>query len=584
MVKNFCKKIFFLMTIYSLSIFSQVREIDSVNSINYEVIVSNLQKYEIVFKNNLNNAQNNNYEQGIAKSFSKLALIFYLKGEYDKSTEYHLNAIALFQKLNMSDELAEEYAELGYQMKLLNLKKSNEYMQQAISIAERNKLQPFRISKIYDNYGVIKEMQEQYDSAQYFYLKAFNIKKTLDDSIGIPYSLNKLAVLKAKQNNFSEAYRYLNISDEYRSKEPEDFGRIENLSLHADFLAMQNFTNQAIEKYQEVYNSAKSINYTYLMLYSLEKLSELFRKKEDFKNALASFQLYESLKDSLYSIDIKTRIAQLENAYETEQKNKQLAESQYLLRLTEQQLFFAIVTVLLLTLIFIGIYKYLTLRKKRDIAELEYNVRIKSALLEKQITDEKLKISRELHDNIGSQLTFIISSLDNIIFKSPNSNDIRILNSLKEFTRNALNDLRSTIWAMKQQEGDSEHLVLKVTEFISKLNETLTEIKFVLKNNLSKKFKLTSVQILNLFRIIQEAVQNSIKHSNAKEVSVSFEDNSDGFGIIIKDNGTGFDPQNLKGGYGLSNMQKRSQEAGGIFEIKTNNNGTEIICRLNLSE
>ncbi len=583
MIKYCCKKIFFLIVVYSLNTFSQIKEIDSINSINYEDIVSNLQKYEIVFKNNLNEAQKNNYEQGIAKSLSKLALIFYLKGEYDKSTEYHLDAIAFFQKLNMYDELAEEFAELGYQLKRIDLKKSNEYMQQAISIAEINKLQPFRISKIYDNYGVIKEMQEQYDSAQYFYLKALNIKKTLNDSIGIPYSLNKLAVLKATLLNFKEAYRYLKLSDEYRSKEKGEFGRIENLSLHADFLAMQNYTDQAIEKYQEVYNSAKKINYTYLMLYSLEKLSELYRKKQDFKNALTSFQFYTSLKDSVDNVDIKTRIAQLEIAYETEQKSKQLAESQYLLQIREQQLFFAIITVILLILIFIGIYKYLALRKKRDIAELEYNARIKSALLEKQITDEKLKISRELHDNIGSQLTFLISSLENITYKNPESPDVNILNSLKEFSRSALNDLRNTIWAMKQREGDSDHLVLKVTEFISKLNETIPTINFVLVNNLSKNYQLSSTQILNLFRIIQEAVQNSIKHSNAKEVSVSFEDNSGGFEIIIKDNGIGFDSRKQNVGYGLTNMQKRSHEAGGIFEINSNNQGTEVICKINFN-
>ncbi len=135
---------------------------------------------------------------------------------------------------------------------------------------------------------------------------------------------------------------------------------------------------------------------------------------------------------------------------------------------------------------------------------------------------------------------------------------------------------------MKQQEGDSDRLVLRVTEFISKLNESISEINFVLKNNLSRNFKLTSTQLLNLFRIIQEALQNSIKHSKAKDVSVLFEEKSDGFEIKIRDNGIGFDLNNINGGCGLSNMEIRSQESGAIFEINSNNNGTEVICKIKI--
>ncbi len=129
-----------------------------------------------------------------------------------------------------------------------------------------------------------------------------------------------MTVLYANLGQFDKAYKYLNKSDLYRAKEQGDFGRIENLSLHADFLSLQNKIDEAIKKYEEVFQSAKKINYTYLVLYSLQNLSELFRKKGDFENALKNYQLYYSLKDSVDNVDVKTRIAQLEIAYETEQK------------------------------------------------------------------------------------------------------------------------------------------------------------------------------------------------------------------------------------------------------------------------
>lgn len=558
---------------------SNLNQIDSINSIEYQEIVSNLLKHEMIFSDNLNEARKIHYEKGIAKCLSNLALVHYLKGDYDKSTQYHLEAINIFEKSEMFQELCEEYGELGYQMKRINLSKANEYMQKAIYLAEDKNIPLFRKTKLYDNYGVIKEMMEQYDSAFSFYRKALKIKEQLNDSIGIPYSLNKIAVLYASLKNFDKAYEYLSLSDKIRAKEKGEFGRIENLSLHADFLSMDNKIDEAINKYEEVLRSAKQINYTYLILYSLQNLSDLYRKKNDYQNAYLNAQMYYNLKDSIDNIDVKSRIAQLEIAYQTEQKNKLLAESQYQLKSREQQLLFAIVTVLLLVLIFIGVYKYQSLKKKRALAELEYKVNLQTALLEKKIVDDKLKLSRELHDNIGSQLTFIISSLDNLIYTSPETKLSETIRNVKDFSRNALMDLRNTIWAIKKQDGTVEDLLLKVSEFISKIGDSIKNISFELDNRLNNNLKLNSTQMLNIFRIIQEAVQNAIKYSECDSIKIIFQTNENLFDLFIKDNGKGFDLKNVSEGNGLINMRKRCEESGGEFILNSNSEGTEIKCQ-----
>ncbi|MCX8105682.1 MAG: tetratricopeptide repeat protein [Ignavibacterium album] len=578
MINGIKVKLILQAIICTLNLFGQGSIIDSINSTDYQEIVSNLQKYEIIFQNNLNAARKINYEKGIAKSLSNLALVHYLKGDYEESTQFHIEAINIFEKLEMIPELSEEYGELGYQMKRMNLPKANEYMQKAISIAETNNIPSFRMSKLYDNYGVIKEMMEQYDSAFHFYRKALKIKEELNDSIGIPYSLNKISVLYAKLKRFDRAYEYLLLSDKLRAKEKGDFGRVENLSLHADFLEMQNKVDEAIKKYEEVYNAANKINYTYLVLYSLQKLSELYKKKNDFQNALIKSHMYYGLKDSVDNVEIKSRIAHLEIAYQTEQKNKLLAESQYQLKSREQQLLFALVTVILLILIFIGIYKYQSLKKKRDLAEVEYKGKLQSAILEKQLVAEKLKLSRELHDNIGSQLTFIISSLDNLIYRLKESELTDAISTVKNFSRNALTDLRNTIWAIKQQDGTVEDLSIRVTELISKLSDTIPNKKFDIENQIRNNIKLNSTQMLNLYRIIQESIQNSVKYSECNSIKIIFFTDEDSFRLIIKDDGKGFDIENTNIGNGIENMCRRCEESGGKFELKSSQFGTEIIC------
>lgn len=573
-----------LIFVYSnLKSQSKSSEIDSINSISYEEIVSNLQKYKDIFNENLSQSTQIGYEKGIAKALSNLALIHYLEGDYDESTNYHIEAIKIFEKNNMFDELSNEYGELGYQMKRRDLKKAVEYMQSAIFIAEEKKLPNFKLSKLYDNYGVLKEMENQFDSAFYFYNKALQIKKSLQDSIGIPYSLNKIAVLKATLGDFKEAYSYLNLSDEFRNKEKGDFGRLENLSLHGDFLFMENKIDEAINKFNEVFNLAGKINYSYLALYSLENLIKLYKKKKDYYQALEKMELYTSLKDSIDNFQVRSRIAQLEIAFDTLKKDRLLAENQLKLVAKEQQLIFTISSLILVIIIFTGVYKYQQLKKKKELSEIEYRAKIKNAEMERSLTEEKLRISRELHDNIGSQLTFIISSLDNILYKNSISESKNSINAIKDFGRNALADLRNTIWAMKQQNGTFETLLLKVNELISKLNESLSSLTIEILNDVKIDDHLSSIQMLNLYRVIQEAIQNAIKHSGATTIKINFSNDDSKFILVIADNGKGFNVNENNFGNGINNMKRRCSEIGGDFYIESNESGTRIKCVIELN-
>lgn len=96
---------------------SILERIDSINSIPYVDIVSNLIKHKYLFEDNLQLARNINYNEGIARARSKLALIEYLLGKYDVSINHHIEAIKIFGSLKIYEDLSDEYGELGYQQK-----------------------------------------------------------------------------------------------------------------------------------------------------------------------------------------------------------------------------------------------------------------------------------------------------------------------------------------------------------------------------------------------------------------------------------------------------------------------------------
>lgn len=581
MFKKFIK-IIFILVLYSSITFGQISTltIDSVNSIGFEKIVANLRQSLNIFSENLQNARKINYKKGEGIALANLGLVNYLLGEYDKSTEFYIKAIDIFSQNNMQLELADAYGELGYQLKRRDLKKANDYMRKAIEIGKNAMNNQGIMSKLYDNYAVLKEMENSLDSSLYYSKKALEIKIKNNDSVGIPFSLNKIATTYANQKKFKEAVDYLNLSDIYRNKEEGNFGKAENLALRSDFFYYQGKIDSALHYYKKTLNLSQSLNYNYLISYSLENISNLYLLKNDYKNAFEYYKRFRVYKDSLDNLEKNSRIAQLEIAFETEQKDKLLAQSELQIQQRNLWLFLSLISIILI--ISFSIFVYKNQQQKREIAirDIELQNEIKRAQLERKLFDEKLRISRELHDNIGSQLTFIISSIDNITYANKADPNLTNLSALKEFSRSALFDLRNTIWAMKEEKGDFEKLYLKVNDFVQRLDASLFGINISVQNNLASNYELSSIQMLNLFRIIQEALQNSVKHSSAENIQIIFSETEDKPSIVVKDDGKGFDISKESSGNGLENMKRRSELSNANLQIKSDKNGTSVIISI----
>ena len=92
------------------------------------------------------------------------------------------------------------------------------------------------------------------------------------------------------------------------------------------------------------------------------------------------------------------------------------------------------------------------------------------------------------------------------------------------------------------------------------------------------KMKFTSLKGINVYRTIQEAVNNAIKYAEAKNISVEVEKINNQIKIVIQDDGKGFDLETADLGNGIQNMKKRIDDVGGTFEINSwQNKGTKII-------
>jgi len=343
---------------------------------------------------------------------------------------------------------------------------------------------------------------------------------------------------------------------------------------------MEGKIDSAIYKYNQCLQSANSLGYTFLQQYCNQQLSESYKLQNDFKRALEHYQLYTASVDSVNDQKTRATIAELEINYETAQKNKLLAVQKFELKQRTLLLIIAAVSIACLILLIVWTYKYQIQKREWVKQEMELRSKLREAELVNKISAEKLRISRELHDNIGSRLTFIISSLDNLIFsKLPNILPAK-LSTLRTFGRETLDDLRNTIWAMKNEAGTVEQLSLKIRELIQKLTANNEQINIIAEQHLSETIQLSSIQMLNLYRIVQEALQNSVKHANPTTIVIRFDSMPKGFSLSIQDNGSGFDSNHVHQGNGIPNMQVRCQEAGGVLQLQSSAEGTVIKCQI----
>ena len=216
--------------------------------------------------------------------------------------------------------------------------------------------------------------------------------------------------------------------------------------------------------------------------------------------------------------------------------------------------------------------------------QLQKENELKDALLkietQNKLQDQRLRISRDLHDNIGAQLTFVISSIDNLKFAYATQEPImqEKLSLISNFTRETISELRDTIWAMNKDNINIEDLKTRISNFIdnAKLSSNGIEFSFTYNQETLADTVFSSEEGMNIYRIIQEAINNAIKHAEASRISVEVKENDMNIILSIGDNGKGFKPQEIEEGNDLRSMNKRANELKAALQISALNPGTLI--------
>ena len=331
---------------------------------------------------------------------------------------------------------------------------------------------------------------------------------------------------------------------------------------------------------------------------ALQLLSEAYYDKGDSDLAYTTSQAFINKKDSLFQIAKTKAMFELEAKYQAEKKEKELSEQQ--LQLTQNKieidkknnLIYGLLSLaFLLGLIGYLFYGQQRLKNRQLLKENELKTALVHIETQNRLQDQRLRISRDLHDNIGSQLTFIISSIDTLKY-GLTAGEGKIKNKLSEigmFTKTTINELRDTIWAMNKENITFDDLQYRLNIFMATVTRASEHIKFnfTVDSDIDPTYSFTAEEGVNLYRIIQEAVNNALKYAfaNSEELEhtmeVSIHKTMDYFHVEVTDNGVGFELSEVTLGNGLSNMQKRAKDLNSELKLTSMlGQGTSIVFNI----
>lgn len=354
------------------------------------------------------------------------------------------------------------------------------------------------------------------------------------------------------------------------------------LTNNKEYSEARKMFDEAIKTYQNA-DDNPSLLYAYL-----EK-KRMLMQIEDYEAA-------SKLSDSIYGLSIANYnkrfadgISEMETKYKTAEKEREIleqradiAEKELLLQKRQYQIYGVLGLALLFCLLGYLFYNQQKLKNRQLVKENKLKVALKEIETQNKLQEQRLRISRDLHDNIGAQLSFIISSIDNLKYASKDASDEfkDKLGYISEFTSATIDQLRDTIWAMNKDEISITDLQSRTLAFIEKAKVAKQDVKFKFDNEVESTIQFTAIEGMHLFRVIQEAINNSLKYANADLITITFEEITNQLVFTITDNGVGFEKETVQLGNGLRNMQKRMDEINADIDINSKlSEGTEIVVK-----
>lgn len=389
-----------------------------------------------------------------------------------------------------------------------------------------------------------------------------------------PMFYNNLALCHLGLKQVDSAITFINKAIEIDTKLKSVINLGADYVSLADIYVSLNMIDSANHYFEIAMNTFRKNN-------NLNHLLSLYKYKKSFSQTRNNHQETIILQDSIQSIESRINIINLKRSvellnieFESERKSNEIVEKS--LRLRNQQFIIIILSLsaLISIIVFLGFYG--SLKRKNRQRQAEQNLKLLEVSAESELR-ERERIAKDLHDNIGQKLAVVQMQVSSV-------EEIKELESTSLLIKDLAKDIRNishNLYPAKLEIGLVEALkaLTEQLNFSGGINAKIDT------QNYSEIIKLDKSLRLILYRIVQEFIHNSLKHSSAQNILISLKIEDEVLVLELTDDGVGIDIDKLKtsNGLGFNNIQKQIKEISGEFQVISSvGNGMKQIIKIRI--
>ncbi len=507
--------------------------------------------------------ENNHLKHKLFGTYANIGQTFLREKEYNKAEEYLNKAMKMQEYAENKAQLIQIYHKYFIIYSSTNqLDKGKVVMDSAMAIS--NIVNNLELKQaVFVNFGRLYELRSEYQKAKDYYLIGLKLTDSINNNSYRSRILNNLSSVSNSLNQMADA---------------------------------EKFAVEALRFAKEI-NSFEDLNYAYGNL----KLAEIHNG--NYKQALAFAQLEFAYADSLSSTASKENVRMLEAKYEKEKKEKEIADLKLINAVKElaiikrnRLLITGSITASALLLIITLLYR--SSRQKRIIAEKDKTLKdeqIKFLKGQQQVVSlqsmvngqetERTRIAKDLHDGLGGLFSTIKMHFSSLQHENENlkknplfSKSYDMVNTASEEVRRIAHNMMPEVLIKLGLEQATQELCNSISA--GKLLQVSLQ-----SYGMGKRLN-ASTEIM-LFRIMQELLNNIIKHANATEAIIQFNRDGNRLSVTVEDNGRGFNMQETddKTHAGLESVQNRVTYLNGKFSIESQKEiGTTVMMDFLINE
>ena len=497
------------------------------------------------------------------EGYNLMANAYYYKGDLNTAIKYYLKVAAILEDGGNPVHLGYLYSNIAVLLgETNNDDKQIEYLQKSYKLLDENNDERL-IATITSNLGLTYYHIKDTINSIKWSEKALELSELSNDLMAKTQTYLTLSLI---EKDLNKSLKYAEQSVKYADELKDKIHQARAYNRYAAALNQigasdkaLNYAERAVALAQEIGDNVTLPQASYTaatIAYNLE----LKAKASDY------YHIYAIIKDSLTPIENAREINDINVKYETEKKEKQIAEQKLKIQTQQSSLLYAILFGALLVSILGGIFIYNRKAQKLKLKQLQQekeNAILNSFILGEE--RERKRISQDLHDGVAAMIGAAKMSLESIPHLSKEK-QMEQFSKVKQILENTHADVRHIAHNLLPTVLEKEGLIEATFHFASEINETKL-VKITVTDKNSDAQKLSPQLQLMLFRVIQELVNNIIKHSQAEKAEIAFSNSLEGLQIEISDDGIGYEDTEDKGNQGLYSITQRLKSIGGKFKI-----------------